>query len=242
MNILSNVFNEQANCIINNFSDVEIKDDSILISTEIKFDYIDINVKKCDGVAGWKKKNKCKNGYSIVFKITPISRSLIEIEAFSYGLLAEVLLTYINNKWTFINNDNESEYSQENAYLSINFTNSLNLHNQLTDFIVQSVYDIMHCLNMDKADTVDSTVYDSDSFDKPEIEGDLLITINEHNIDVLQHRGLIRLSKTTAVKIDRTMFGKKIIMKDNERGCFYPLDINDFTYISNKDIIYIGGR
>lgn len=242
MNILSNVFNEQTDCIINNFSDVEIKDDSILISTEIKFDYIDINVKKCDGVAGWKKKNKCKNGYSIVFKITPISRSLIEIEVFSYGLLAEVLLTYIDNKWTFINNDNESEYSQENAYLSINFTNSLNSHNQLTDFIVQSVYDIMHCLNMDKADTVDSTVYDSDSFDKPEIEGDLLITINEHNIDVLQHRGLIRLSKTTAVKIDRTMIGKKIIMKDNERGCFYPLDINDFTYISDKDIIYIGGR
>lgn len=242
MNILSNVFNEQANCIINNFSDVEIKDDSILISTEIKFDYIDINVKKCDGVAGWKKKNKCKNGYSIVFKITPISNSLIEIEVFSYGLLAEVLLTYINNKWTFINNDNESEYVQENAYLSINFTNSLNSHNQLTDFIVQFVYDIMHCLNMDKSDTVDSTVYDSDSFDKPEIEGDLLITINEHNIDVLQHRGLIRLSKTTAVKIDKTMIGKKIIMKDNERGCFYPLDINDFTYISNKDIIYIGGR
>lgn len=242
MNILNNVFNEQADCIINNFSDVEIKDDSILISTEIKFDYIDINVKKCDGVAGWKKKNKCKNGYSIVFKITPISHSLIEIEVFSYGLLAEVLLTYIDNKWTFVNNDNESEYSQENAYLSINFVNSLSSHNQLTDFIVQNIYDILNCLNMNKAETIDNTAYASDLTDKPEIEGDLLITIYKHNIDVLRHRGLIKLSETTAVKIDKTMIGKKIIMKDSERGCFYPLNINDFTYISDKDIIYIGGR
>lgn len=212
-------------------SDIEVTEtsDAIMLSTYIHFGYIEVTVKKNNAVAGWIKKNSSKNNYRINFEIVLLSDTRVDVNVYTYGLFAQTTFMLQNEVWRFYRPDRQAEYNEAAAYPYINFLNSLNQSNQFTNFVADWLENIRSCLNGDtEAFDNDSTTYDSEPPCGKVPEGDLVITINEKNINTLAKSRNLKVGEKV-IKINRSMIGKKIVLKDDHYGAFFPLNDNDFA-------------
>ena len=231
MNTLKNDIILRLEQIKREASDIEITEtsDAVMLSTYIHFDYIEVTVKKNNAVAGWVKKNGSKNDYRINFEIVLLSDTRVDVNVYTYGLFAQTTFMFQNEVWRFHRPDRQAEYREEAAYPCINFLNSLNQSNQFTSFVADWLETIRGCLNGDtEAFDIDCTTYDNEPPCGKAPEGDLVITINEKNINTLAKSRNLKVGEKV-VKINRSMIGKKIVLKDDHYGAFFPLNDDDFA-------------
>ena len=231
MNTLKNDILLRLERIKSEASDIEITETSnaIMLSTYIHFDYIEVTVKKNNAVAGWVKKNGSKNDYRINFEIVLLSDTRVNVNVYTYGLFAQTTFMLQNEIWKFHRPDRQAEYNEAAAYPCINFLNSLNQSNQFTSFVADWLENIRSCLNGDtEAFDNDSTTYDNEPPCGKAPEGDLVIIINEKNINTLAKSRCLKIGEKV-VKINHSMIGKKIVLKDDHYGAFFPLNDDDFA-------------
>lgn len=207
--------------------------DAVVLTTPVEFKYVHVTVHKGNANAGWTKKNSSKNAYSMNFEITQIDSDRLSINIYSQGLLAQCTLMYKNEYWNW----EISNPCWELAYPFINFTNSLNKKNTLTEFIAGWVIMIKNCLNNELTTfDNDETTYDSEPPNGPMPEGDLILTIREDTWKELSKTRYLKLP-SGIVKIDKTMLGKQVVLRDKEPGVFYPLNIEDFNVIKEEETL-----
>ncbi len=204
--------------------------DAVVLTTSVNFKYVHVTVHKGNANAGWTRKNSSKNAYSMNFEITQMDNDKLSINVYSQGLLAQCILVCKNEYWDWeIPNP-----CWELTYPFINFTNSLNRRNTLTEFIAEWVVVIKNCLNAElTTSTKDETTYDSEPPNGTVPEGDLILTIREDTWKELSKTRYLKLP-SGIVKIDKTMLGKQVVLRDKEPGVFYPLNIEDFNIIKEE--------
>ena len=215
-----------------NYDDVLITEtsNSVVLTTSVTFKYVHVTVHKGNANAGWTKKNSSKNAYSMNFEITQMSNDKLFINVYSQGLLAQCTLIYKNEYWNW----EIPNFCGELTYPFINFTNSLNKKNTLTEFIAGWVIMIQSCLNNELTTFAnDETTYDSEPPNGAVPEGDLILTIREDTWKELSKTRYLKLP-SGIVKIDKTMLGKQVVLRDKESGVFYPLKVEDFIDIKEE--------
>lgn len=215
---------------------IEINTDgSITLMTSIYFKRTYITVKKhnIDAIAGWTKKVNNQNGYAISFQITPISDDQINIEVYTYGLIANAML-YAKQRdsdkvWIFNNFHNTTDIFKYADYPHIQFTNSYNESNTFTGFIAYYLDLIKRCLNDEIHDYVDSDDYGEADYTSTIPEGDLTLTISEKTFPTLKRLGkCIKLPDGTSIHLTESMIGKKVIYKDADTSFLYPVNPDEF--------------
>lgn len=212
-------------------NDIEITETSnaVMLSTYIHFDYIEVTVKKNNAVAGWVRKNGSKNDYRINFEIVFLSDEMVDINVYTYGLFAQTTFVLQDEEWNFHRPDRQVEYNEKATYPYINFLDSLNQSNQFTRFVAGWIETIRCCLNGDvDAFGVDNITYDSEPPCGKAPEGDLIITINENNVSTLAKSRSLKVGDKF-ITINRSMMGKKIVLRDDCYGAFSPLNNDDFA-------------
>lgn len=212
-------------------NDIEITEtsNSVMLSTYIHFDYIEVTVKKNNAVAGWVRKNGSKNDYRINFEIVFLSDEMVDVNVYTYGLFAQTTFVLQDEIWEFHKPDRQEGYNGIAAYPYINFLDSLNQSNQFTKFVAGWIETIRCCLNGDvEAFGVDSTTYDSEPPCGKAPEGDLIITICDNNVSTLAKSRSLKVGEKV-ININRSMIGKKIVLKDDYYGAFIALNADDFA-------------
>ena len=210
------------------YDGVEITEtsDVVTLSTYIHYEYSEIKVKKKGAVAGWVRRNSSKNDHKINFELYPISDTRIDVNVYYHGLFAQTTFVLQDNVWEFHKPTYWSWVYE--AYPYINFLDSLNQSNQLTDFIACWIDTLRACLNDSMEDVTDLTVYDNEPPCGETPKGDMIITLTEKNINAIAKFRKLKIGEEI-VDINRSMVGKKIIFKDFSDGMFRPLNDDDFA-------------
>lgn len=231
-NLKEYLFNQLQMLIDSDVNSIEDNGNSITLITSIHFNSVHITVSKGKAVAGWTRKNTSKNDYSLAFQITPLNDEQINIEVFSYGLVANATLIgeMVDGVqiWKFDNFNNTDESFYNSSYPYIQFTASLNKQNQFTEFIAYVISQVKNCLNNEVVDYIDETLYDTEPENSKVPEGDLILSIREDTWKDLSKRAMIKLSNDTLLPITKDLIGKKVVRKDSNPTIFYPLYEKEF--------------
>lgn len=241
MNVLELLYEQL--CLLKDTSDeIEFAVDkkSLTLTTAIHFDTVHITVSKGDAFAGWKTKNTSKNDYALTFTITLVDEDNIQIDVYSYGLVASSSLCLKTQNgldiWCFSNYNNDYSSYVSADYPYIQFTDSLNQQNPFTKFIAGHIFAIKDCLNKETLDYPDTTTYASEpEYHNTAPEGDLVLTIKANTLNILKKKAFLKLPDEL-VSLNESMIGKKIVRKDSDPTVFYPLHVEDF--VTEKEIAF----